>query len=137
MAITKSYQNGDTDNNILKKMLWNSEIAANALTGGIGSITLNVNATFRGPLNNYSGTIAATGVSQLGAPGHGDRHYFLLQNLSSDYDLWVNFGALATAGAPSIVLLPYGTVVIEGSFCSTDAVYVYGTVGQQYAIKEA
>ena len=49
---------------------------------------------------NLSGTITAGGTSQQIAAFDPRRHYFSVQNLSSE-DLWVDFGTAAVADQPS------------------------------------
>jgi hypothetical protein len=92
----------------------------------------------RGPLTDYSGTIAAANVSQIAVPANANRKYLFIQNNSGPgNDIWINFGAPATQSQPSILLPNKAAFVMECSFVSTQVVNVIGAnVGDAYTAKE-
>lgn len=54
------------------------------------------------------------------------RKYLLIQNLSSTDNIYINFNA--SASTSSFVLLPYGSLCMDGSFVTVDPVTVAATV---------
>lgn len=88
-------------------------------------------------------TITVGGTSQTVFAANAARRYLIIQNLSAD-ELFVNFGAAATAGSPSIGLapadgaIPGGTVIFEGSYIPTSSVTIIGaTTGDSFSAKQA
>ncbi len=93
-----------------------------------------VNAS--GTLIDRSGTLTAGGTAQLLAAANPTRVYLFIQNVSSA-NLWINFTSAAVQSQPSILLLPYGSFVMEANFVSTEAVYIVGaTTSQAWVAKE-
>ncbi len=83
-----------------------------------------------------SGTITAGGASQQVAAANPSRRYLVFQN-HSDTDMWLNFGAAANAGQPSVkisanggayepLVAPLGTINVIGA-----------TTGKAFTCKEA
>jgi hypothetical protein len=78
----------------------------------------------QGALADHSGTIAVANTSEEAVAADANRTYILIQNIDDKRDLWVNFGAAATAGDGSFVLSPGGALTFEGNFCPTGTVNV-------------
>lgn len=90
----------------------------------------------RGAFTDRSGTINIGATSQQLAPANPNRRFLFVQNLSAG-DLWINFGAPATQGQPSIKLRPEAAWCMELNVVSTDQVTIIGAAaGQAYAAKE-
>ena len=113
--------------------------AASGTSGGGGGAPAT-----QGPLTDRSGTIITGGVTQLITGPNANRHYLFVVNLSTD-PLWINFGSAATTAAPSIPLIGAptagaaggGSFSMEGTFISTDDVYIIGaTTGDVFVAKE-
>lgn len=91
-----------------------------------------------GAFTDRSGTIATGGAAQQIAAANTSRKYLLIQNVDTTEDLWVNFGVAAVANQPSIRLSPYGSLVLEGAFVTTQYVSVIAaTTSHPYTAKEA
>lgn len=88
-------------------------------------------------LTDISGTITAGGSSQQISTAHS-RKYLLVQNPSSATEsLWVNFGAAATVGQPSIEIAA-GTALVLSSFIPSQTITVIAaTTGHAFTAKEA
>ena len=87
-------------------------------------------------VTDRSGTISSGGVAQTLANANTSRKYLIIQNLSAE-NLYINFTTTAVQGQPSLLLLPNGSFVMEGSFVSTEAVSIIGaTTGSAFAAKE-
>ena len=71
---------------------------------------------------DYSGTLATGGVSQLVLAQDQDRMYLFLQNNGTG-DIWVNFSIAAVIGQPSIRVPAGSELVEEGNFVSGEAVF--------------
>jgi hypothetical protein len=93
--------------------------------------------TQAGALTDRSGTITVGGTAQTLAAANSVRKYLLIQNNSTGA-LWVNFGAAAVQGQPSIQLAANGgSLVMEAGFVSNQSVSIIGaTTGQAYSAKE-
>jgi len=109
-------------------------------TGGLVIVPTTVNvssvASQAGALTNRSGTITAGGSDQQIAASNSSRHFFFFQNVS-DTDMWINFGAVANADQPSILVKPNGSMRIDGSFLPSGAVHVFcATTGKSFTCKE-
>ena len=94
--------------------------------------------TYRGTLNDASGTVASGTVSQEALAAGSGRKYLLIQNPSTATEaLWVNFtSAAAVDGASSISLAAGGSLVFEDEFCPGNAVNVTATTGgHKFCIK--
>lgn len=76
----------------------------------------------RGPLSDRSGVTTA-GTSVQVAAQNLRRNLFFFQNLSNVV-MFVNFGAVATNGSPSIQVSPADTLLYD-VFCPTDGVNVW------------
>jgi hypothetical protein len=106
----------------------------NVKSGGTGGGPITPTT---GVLTDRSGTLAAGGVAQTVCAANGVRKYFLFENVSTA-DLWINFTTAAVIGEPSIRITPKGSLVMESSFISTEAVSVIGaTISQAYTAKES
>lgn len=82
-------------------------------------------APFRGTFTDRSGTTSGTAnTSTLVAAANSNRHYFIIENIDSLAYLYVNFTSAAAPSDSSILLLPYGSYVMEASFITTEAIYV-------------
>jgi hypothetical protein len=109
----------------------------NALPAGTNAIgTLNPT---KGTLTDNSSTTSATpSTSTTLMSSNASRKYLLIQNLSSSSTIWINFTSAATAGAGSIELVPYGSLVQETNFVSTEAITVLSTAASvPYSAKQA
>lgn len=91
----------------------------------------------QGTLTDRSGTITSGGASQQVMAANASRKYLLVQN-NSVAALWVNFTGAAVTTQPAIQLAANGgSIVMEGSFVSTEAVTIIGaTTGQVFTAKE-
>ena len=91
--------------------------------------------TNNGPMADHSGTVATALTSVSAVIGQPNRTYLFLQNLSTG-NMWVNFGAAATAGSGSIKLLPNGGAYEMFGVCSTDEIFVLAeSAGSEYTLK--
>lgn len=94
-------------------------------------------APARGALTDRSGTIAVAGTSQKPADANATRTYLRVHNPDT-VDLWVNYGAAASATTPgSFRLFPGGSDTHDGFRIPTDAVHVSSAkAGAMFTIKE-
>lgn len=91
----------------------------------------------QGTLTDRSGTIAAGDTAQQLAAANGTRRYLLIQNASGG-DLWVDFTTTAVKDQPSIKLAAGASLIMDGSFVTTEIVSIIGaTTGQAFTAKEA
>lgn len=90
-----------------------------------------------GTLVDRSGTITTASQSQDIMGSNPERRYLLIQN-NSKSPLWINFGTNAVMDQPSIQLLQNGgSIVMEGSFVSTQSISIIGSIaGQSFTAKE-
>jgi hypothetical protein len=89
-----------------------------------------------GVMLDRSGTIQNANTNQTIAMSNADRSYFFLQNVGS-YEIWLNFGANASAAPGSIKIPPDASYVMEGSAVCVQTVNVAGPVaGTPYTAKE-
>jgi hypothetical protein len=103
-----------------------------------GGTSGSIVAANGGALIDGSGTIAAGGTAQQAIAALLGRVYLYVQNLDAAETLYVNFGAVATAGAGSIQLLPGGSQVYEADYIPSGLVSVIAaTTGHQYTVKQA
>jgi hypothetical protein len=115
--------------------------------GGVPSVpvkvegTAAVNATVAGSLTDASGTTSATANTSTQALAAGlVTRYLFIQNVSttSGDNLWVNFGAAATAGPGAILLSPGASLSYEGSFVPNGSINVLSNVASlPYTLKYA
>lgn len=99
--------------------------------------------TFGGtPVDATNLTITAGGTQQNVFAANPSRRYLIIQNLSTD-ELWVNFGANATADKPSLALAPAsgttpgGSIEYAGSYIPTSTVTIIGaTTGSKFSAKQ-
>ncbi len=88
-----------------------------------------------GTLDDFSGT-SSTGASAKVLDANPSRRYLLFQNVS-DTDMWINLGDSASPGVCSLLIAANGgTFVMEGSFVSTEALYVYCSGEKEFTLKE-
>lgn len=88
-------------------------------------------------LSDYSGSILSANVSQLLVAANSGRKYLLIQNLSENA-LWINWGAAATIGAPSVLLEQAQGITFDVLAIATEALYGISPVaGTQFVLKEA
>ncbi len=88
-----------------------------------------------GSPTDLSGTIVTPDTSTLLAPADTSRTWYLIQNLSSA-NIWINFGAAATGGEPSILLAAGQGLTSDPTFTPSSAIYGYAvTANAQYALK--
>lgn len=109
-----------------------------SVSGNVGIVgTANVNVLANtGPMLNRSGTITTGGVSQQIMVANANREYLFVQNLSTE-NLFINFGAAASIGQPSMKIPPDGSFVMESKFVASDAVFIAGaTTGSAFTAKE-
>lgn len=92
-----------------------------------------------GTLTDGSGTTSATpSTSTQIFASNANRKYLLIENVSATATIYINFTSAATAGAGSYSLLPGGSIVMETTFISTEAVNVLSTVASvPYTAKQA
>ncbi len=74
-------------------------------------------------MTDHSGTTTAN-TSVLVMAANPNRSFFFFQNLSNSV-VFINFGAAATNGSPSIQIAPADTWSSDRMFVPTDAVYVW------------
>ncbi len=100
------------------------------------NVTVQVNdAQARGPVTDDSGTTVG-GASQQVIAQNTSRKFLFFQN-TSHTTMFINFGAAATNGSPSIQIAPADTWTSEKFFIPTDAVYVWCSVaGKSFTAKE-
>jgi hypothetical protein len=99
----------------------------------------STNPKFAGIPNDASGTITAGGASQQVLPANGNRQWLFIQNVdaAAGADLWVRFGAAASAGAGSIRLAPGVMLNLDGSYVPTESVQVFGaTTSKPFTVLE-
>lgn len=102
----------------------------------VTSSTSGVITPTKGNLTDRSGSLVAANIAQQLMAANINRRYLFIQNLST-VDLWINFSAPAIAGQPSLKLPPNSGFAMEGTFVTTEAVSVIGTVvGQTWCAKE-
>jgi len=90
-----------------------------------------------GAWTNRSGTITVGNTAQVASAALAGRKYFLFANNSTG-DLWIDGGATAVVGQPSIRVLPGMTIIWESNFIPNTAISVIGaTTGQSFTAKEA
>lgn len=84
-----------------------------------------------------SGTLTAGGTAQDIVAANKNRQWLLFQNVSNE-DMWLNFGAVAVAGQPSIKIVAGGSYENPPHFCPTGRISVIGaTTGKAFTCKEA
>lgn len=167
MAEDNTWKPGDSDNNILRKILavsggesgGTTEINNNltnidnsvqavdnslqetntTLTTISGKVDVNLSTVGqqRGALTDGSGTITTGGASQQIFAANSTRKYFIFENVSAE-NLWIDFGTAAVANQPSFKVVPNGQFVMEDFFVSTQTVNVIGaTTGLAFTAKQA
>lgn len=86
---------------------------------------------------DHSGTITATGTSQLALAANALRSGWCLQNMGGGPPLWCNtLGADAVAGAGSFVVPVGGAFPPPGFPLTTDEINILGTVGCAFTLLE-
>jgi hypothetical protein len=84
---------------------------------------------------DHSGSITTGGTAQTLSAAKS-RKYFFFQNLSVS-NMYLNFTSAASASTGSILIVPGGSYVQEGSFVSSELISVFGaTTGQQFTAKD-
>jgi hypothetical protein len=90
-----------------------------------------------GALTDRSGTIAAGGTAQQVAAANATRKYLFFQN-NSDTDMWINFGVVAVANQPSILVKAGANYENPAHFCQNALISVMcATTGKTFTAKEA
>lgn len=131
-----SYNNGVVDSNTLR-VTQASNIPVTVIQPTHDNLNLNANlqvsdidvsntnpvpiVPVRSTLTDFSGTATAASVSILAA--NSNRRYVFLQN-TSNQTIWFNFTIAATTASPSIKLGPGETFVMEGTFVSTEQIFI-------------
>ena len=103
-----------------------------------GPVTVNINAITPVVASNFSGTIAAGGVSQVAIPANAARLGFTIQNASNEAEiLLIDFGTAAAPGS-AIELLPGQIFPPNGSpYISRQSINVRAaTTGHAFIAKE-
>lgn len=99
-------------------------------------VTLS-SASSSGALTDRSGAIAVLDTAQQVMGENPTRKYLLFTNVS-DTDMWLNFGVAAVKDSPSfLVKAGGGSLVMEGSFVSSELLSVIGAAGKKFTAKEA
>lgn len=109
-----------------------------------GPTTLNVAnvSPAQGVFTDRSGSIAATGVSQLLAAINANRKLILIENpANAATSLFINYTAAASDNSGAA---PYSYEILPGGYfppsnvnvVSTEAVNITGTIGQKFIAKE-
>lgn len=111
--------------------------AALALLLVLASSGFAQNPSKRDPWTDRSGTITLGGTAQTIAAANGSRDYIIVQNVS-DTAMWLNIGAVATAGNGSFLLAANGgSFVAEATKIPTGYVSILcATTGKAYTAKE-
>lgn len=123
---------------VLSVVIDNSEFSAwSEVTDNTpGGDTVTVISPTQGTTTDRSGSIALGSNSQALMGANTARNYLFIQNTGSN-DIWFNFSISAVIGQPSMKLQPGGAFVMEGSFVSTEAMFIIGaTTAQVYTAKE-
>lgn len=109
---------------------------AQYISGRIQETGLDI-LPFATTMEDNSGVITAANTSQTVCSAEISRRYLLILNCSENNVLWLNFGAAATIGQPSIRLDPLGSFIFEGTICCNDTVNLIGSVANSpYTIKQ-
>jgi hypothetical protein len=107
-------------------------LASTTLSGTSNNVLISPSTN---TLVDKSGTITAGGTAQTLSAAKS-RKYLFIQNLSVS-NLYINFTSAASASVGSVVIIPGGSFVQEGSFVSSELVSVFGaTTGQAFTAKE-
>lgn len=88
----------------------------------VDSFVTSSGSSYQGTFTDKSGT--ATTTSAVVAAANTSRRYFIIQNLSTTIDIYINFTSVATAGGGSIKLAPGSGFEMENGFISTEAINV-------------
>lgn len=81
----------------------------------------------RGSLTDASGNATASSAQVVAADAN--RNYFMIQNLDGATAIYVNFGAVATAGSGSFKIVAGGSLTFEGNFICSQAINVIAASG--------
>lgn len=82
---------------------------------------------FAGTLTDRSGSASVTSTQIMAA--NSSRKYLFIQNLDDTISIYVNFGATATTGAGSYLIVGGASLSMESSFISTQAVNLRSASG--------
>ena len=105
------------------------------VTDGLG-IAQTIIAQGQEAVADYSGSIAATNVSQIAAVAHTTRSGFFIQNLGA-HNMWINELAVATETQGSILLVPNASISAPFNYpVSTGAINIIGTAGDGYTLRQ-
>jgi hypothetical protein len=85
---------------------------------------------------NQSGSITATGTSQLLVAANANRSGFLMQNLGTSVMYVNDLGGAATATGDSFQVAPGAFFPPPGYAVTTNALNVLGTIGDKYVARE-
>lgn len=88
-----------------------------------------------GTLTDFSGTATSTSTQILAA--NSTRKFILIQNIGNQ-SIWINFGGAATVGSGSIEISGGATLILDGSFMPTEAIFAIrgGLVNVAFTGKE-
>lgn len=107
-------------------------LASTTLSGTTNNVLISPSTN---TLVDHSGTITTGGTAQTLSAAKS-RKYFFFQNLSVS-NMYLNFTSAASASTGSILIVPGGSYVQEGSFVSSELISVFGaTTGQQFTSKD-
>lgn len=122
------------DNTTIDPMAGGDTIRARDIAG----VKSQVFAPEDGTPADGSGSTAVAATSEEVFAANAGRVYLLVQNVS-DTNMWVDFGAAAVVGQPSVLLAANGgSIVFDGSFVPTSTVNVVCSAsGKAYVAKEA
>lgn len=84
---------------------------------------------------DYSGVMAKE--SKMALPANMERSGLTFQNLSTNNLMSINFGSSASFENGSIVLPPLGLYEMPSSMITPDPIYIFGTEGDHYTLKES
>jgi hypothetical protein len=107
-------------------------LASTTLSGTSNNVLISPSTN---TLVDHSGSITTGGTAQTLSAAKS-RKYFFFQNLSVS-NMYLNFTSAASASTGSILIVPGGSYVQEGSFVSSELISVFGaTTGQQFTAKD-
>lgn len=109
-------------------------------TGGGGGTPISLFSVVssqpaNGPITDHSG--AGSGGDDTIAPFNAIRKFFAVENLDDTEDMWINFGAAASAAPGSFRIVAKGSQTFDGNFVMTDAIHLFAvTAGHPFTAKE-
>lgn len=88
----------------------------------VAGVQVDPRAASPGTLTDRSGTATAASATLMSA--NSSRKYLIIQNLSNNQDMWINFTTAATNASPSLRVAAGVSFSMEGSFISTEQINV-------------